>query len=208
LLIGCHICVVDPGVGTDRRAIAIETQRGDILIGPDNGVLLPAAGFLGGIVRTHALTDERFMRLPVSPIFHGRDIFAPAAAHLSSGVPITAFGLSLDPASLYSAPYHEAAVDRGAIHATVIHANHYGNVFLNVRNQELHKLAAVGSTIRLSAGNRGMDLPYRRTFGEVSTGQPVIMDDDFGRVEIAVNQGSFLEVLKLKAGDVVELRKA
>ncbi len=206
LMVGCHICVVDPGVGTDRHAIAIETKRGDYLIGPDNGVLLPAASFLGGIVRVHALTNDRYMRLPVSAIFHGRDVFAPAAAHLSNGLSIADFGPLIDSSELHPAPYNEAVYDRGVIRATVIHANHYGNVFLNIRNQELHRLAKTGQTIQLNAGDRTVDLPYRRTFGEVEVGQPVIMDDDFGRIEIAVNQGSFLQILSLKPGDAVELR--
>src|SRR3989344_125307 len=107
LLVGCHVCVVDPGVGTKRKPIIIKTGRGDFLIGPDNGVLLPAAGFLGGIKNAVKITNEKFMRKPVSPVFHGRDIFAPAAAYLSKGVKIEEFGANMNPLLLAEAPYNE-----------------------------------------------------------------------------------------------------
>ena len=86
LPIGYHVCVVDPGVGTKRKPIIIQTGRGDFLVGPDNGVLLPGTRFLGGIRKIVEITNEKYMRKPVSPIFHGRDIFTPAAAYLSKGV--------------------------------------------------------------------------------------------------------------------------
>ena len=89
--VGHHVCVVDPGVGTSRKPIIIETGRGDFLIGPDNGVLIPATGFLGGIKRAVEITNERYMGKPVSPVFHGRDIFTPAAAYLSKGISIEEF---------------------------------------------------------------------------------------------------------------------
>ena len=95
--VGCHVCVVDPGVGTKRKPIIIETGRGDFLIGPDNGVLIPATRFLHGIKNAVEITNENYMRKPVSPIFHGRDIFTPAAAYLSKGVKIEEFGKRLNP---------------------------------------------------------------------------------------------------------------
>src|SRR5687767_13989959 len=100
LPIGAHVCVVDPGVGTARRPLAIETARGDYLIGPDNGVLLPGAQRLGGVVRVHRIENAQY-RLPVlSSTFHGRDLFTPAAAHLALGVPLEAIGPEIDPADL------------------------------------------------------------------------------------------------------------
>lgn len=81
-----HVCVCDPGVGTSRRPLALHAQRGDILIGPDNGVLLPAAAALRGIVEARETTNRDLMRVPVSPVFHGRDLFCPVAAHLAAGV--------------------------------------------------------------------------------------------------------------------------
>src|SRR5688572_23363652 len=98
--IGAHMAVIDPGVGTARRPIAIETARGDYLVGPDNGLLLPAAQRLGGAVRVHSIENAQY-RLPVvSSTFHGRDVFAPAAAHLALGLPLESIGPPIDPNAL------------------------------------------------------------------------------------------------------------
>ena len=104
LPIGCHVCVCDPGVGTKRKAIVIETKRGDFLIGPDNRVLIPATRVFGGIKRVHHITNPKYMRQPVSPIFHGRDIFTPTAAHLGNGVSIEEFGSKLEEKDLRKLP--------------------------------------------------------------------------------------------------------
>src|SRR3989338_7201110 len=118
--VGFHVCVVDPGVGTKRKPIIIQTGRGDFLIGPDNGVLIPATRFLGGIKRAVEITNEKYMRKPVSPVFHGRDIFTPAAAYLSKGIKIEEFGRTINPSDLAKAPYDEAQINGNEIHALVI----------------------------------------------------------------------------------------
>ena len=97
---GVHVCVCDPGVGTARRGVAIEVARGDFFVGPDNGIFSSACRLLGGVKRVCQLTNDEFHRKPVSPIFHGRDIFAPVAAHLATGVAIERVGPAVDPKSL------------------------------------------------------------------------------------------------------------
>lgn len=206
---GFHVCVVDPGVGTERRGIAIETGRSDVLIGPDNGVLLPATRFLDGIKRVHILENETYRRHPVSPVFHGRDVFAPAAAHLAAGIDIEKLGPGIPKAKLTKAPYEEADCEDGIItaEALVVHAT-IGNVFLNVLQEEMHKLATAGNDITLHFHEKELTVPYRRTFGEVRIGQPLIFDDDFGRVEIAVNLGNFAEEYGVNVGDAITLKKS
>ena len=140
LPIGYHICVVDPGVGTKRRALAIKTGRGDVLIGPDNGVLIPATRFLGGIKEIRSITSEKVMRLPVSPIFHGRDVFAPAAAHLANGVALSDLGPEVTEQDLTKAAYEEATFEKDHIDAQAALINKFGSVFLNVMQREMHKL--------------------------------------------------------------------
>src|SRR3989338_950652 len=130
--IGFHVCVVDPGVGTRRKSIIIETGRGDFLIGPDNGVLIPATRFLGGIKKAVEITNKKYMRKPVSPVFHGRDIFTPAAAYLSKGIKIEEFGKILNPGNLVKAPYEEAEIKENEINALVISINKFGSIPLNV----------------------------------------------------------------------------
>ncbi len=207
LPIGCHLCVVDPGVGTRRRAIIIQTGRGDFLVGPDNGVLIPATRFLGGIANVYEITNATLMRTPVSPIFHGRDIFAPAAAHLTAGTPIEQFGPSIPPSDLAPAAYEEAVYENGSIDAEVILINAFGSVFLNIMQTEMHKLCSVGDIVNVHCGEKTMPVPYQRTFGDVQEGEDVMMDDDFGRVEMAANRGSFAKKYNVKTGDPVTLRK-
>ncbi len=205
LPVGFHICVVDPGVGTKRRALAISTGRGDVLIGPDNGVLLPATRFLGGIKTVHVIENDKYMRKPVSAIFHGRDVFAPAAAHLGEGVNIEQLGPLVDQRDLASAAYEEAVFDIDHIDATAVLINKFGSVFLNVMQKEMHTLAKQNDMITLKFGGKSVMLPYKRTFGDVRVNEEVILDDDFGRVEIAINQGSFAERHGLRPGDSIRL---
>src|SRR3989338_11480013 len=147
LSIGCHVCVVDPGVGTSRKGIAIQTKRGDYLIGPDNGVLRPAAEFLGGIIKAWELSNDQFHRKPVSPIFHGRDIFAPVAAYLAKGISPDELGPKINSDGLIAAPYHEALWNGDQIEAEVIHINGNGSVFLNIKAEEFTKRAKQGDKI-------------------------------------------------------------
>lgn len=205
LPIGFHVGVVDPGVGTKRKGIAIQTKRGDFLIGPDNGLLKPAAEFLGGIVKVFELTNERFQRKPVSPIFHGRDIFAPAAAYLAKGVSPEELGPKLNREDLVEAPYPEAHWEGNQLVCEVIHINENGSVFLNFKSEEFSRGIKLGQ--KVTYGNRYHMLKYCLTFGEVTKGEPIILDDDFGRVELAINQGNFALTFDIKRGQTVTLYK-
>jgi hypothetical protein len=210
LPVGFHVCVVDPGVGTKRRGIAVQTKRGDFLIGPDNGLLMPAAEFLGGILQVFELVNERFRKHPVSPIFHGRDVFAPAAAYLAKGVKPEELGPKLNPKDLTPAPYPEAKWKNGKLDCEVIHINENGSLFLNVRAEEFKKQLKIGDQLEIQnvpySARHSVVVPYCRTFGEVPVGKPLILDDDFGRVEVAVNQGSFALTFGVKRGQKLSLR--
>ncbi len=201
--VGFHVCVVDPGVGTKRRGIGIEVGRGDILIGPDNGLFIPACRLLGGIKRVHELSNPKYHRQPVSPIFHGRDIFAMAAAHLSAGVPLEDFGPKIPGAKLQPAPYEDATVEGGRIKATVIEINRFGTVTFNILQGDWEKFVPLGALVTLKEGNRSIRTTHVRTFGEVPVGKPCIMKDDFTRVEAAVNQGSLIKKFPVKIGERV-----
>lgn len=208
LPIGFHVCVCDPGVGTERKALIIETRRGDFLIGPDNGVLIPATRVLGGIVRVREITTPDYMRMPVSPIFHGRDVFAPTAAHLAVGVPLEAFGPEVNPADLVTAAYEEAEIlSQARITATVLQINHFGSLNLNIRHEVWDKLnLSECAEIRAVIAN-GAPLPLKvcRTFGDADIGQNLILKDDYGRVEIAQNRGAFVKHHPIAIGEKVTL---
>ncbi|MBN4049226.1 SAM-dependent chlorinase/fluorinase [archaeon AH-315-M20] len=205
---GYHVCVVDPEVGTKRKPIIIETGRGDFLIGPDNGVLLPATRFLNGIKKIIEIRNKKYMRKPVSPIFHGRDIFTPAAAYLSKGVKIEEFGKEINPKDLMKAPYEEATIKNNEIYAKIISINKFGSLHLNITHYAWDKFDInIKNIINLNFNNNSIEIPYAKTFGEVDKGKPLIMKDDYGRVEVALNQGSFKKKYKVKIGDDVIIKK-
>lgn len=205
---GFHVCVVDPGVGTGRKAIIVKAKRGDCLIGPDNGCLMAAPRFLGGIEKIVEISNEKYMLTPVSPVFHGRHIFAPAAAHLSLGVPLEEFGGKLAPEDCVRAPYEEAVAGKDRIEAAAIHVNHFGSVHLNIMHKEWDRLGVrLGEEVELSFGRRRIKMPFARTFGDVGKGEPLIMKDDYGRMEVALNLGNFAEKYPAKAGDTIIVRR-
>jgi S-adenosyl-L-methionine hydrolase (adenosine-forming) len=202
--IGCHVCVVDPGVGTKRKAIIIKVKRGDYFVGPDNGCLMSAPRLLGGIEKAVEITNEKYMITPVSPIFHGRHIFAPAAAHLANGVSIEEFGKEINIGELVKAPYDEALVKKGSIDATVIHVNHFGSLHLNILHEEWDKLGLkLKDKVKLNFAGKDILVTFAETFGDVPKGEPVIMKDDYRRVEIAINMGSFVSKYSVEVGDKI-----
>ncbi|HXQ95619.1 MAG TPA: SAM-dependent chlorinase/fluorinase [Candidatus Acidoferrales bacterium] len=148
LPVGVHVAVVDPGVGTTRLPIGVRVARGDVLVGPDNGLLLPAADRLGGVVAAHVLEAAEFRLPEVSASFHGRDVFAPAGAHLALGVPLEAFGRPLDPSGLVRLRLPEPNVMPGALVTAVIYVDSFGNVKLAGERPDLE--AALG---RLTYGD-------------------------------------------------------
>ncbi len=215
LPIGAHVAVVDPGVGTERRAVAMETARGDHLVGPDNGLLLPAASRLGGIVRVHQLDSPQY-RLPViSSSFHGRDIFAPAAAHLAMGVPLEFMGPALDPRSLRMLLWPEPEVYPGVLRSSIIYLDTFGNVKLSALVGHLFGAMGplgMGEPVYLRVtdpqGTSDLQLSWVDTFGNVPPGEALLYEDSYGRLTIAVNQGSAAEVLGLREDAEVVVTRA
>lgn len=205
LPVGSHVAVVDPGVGTERRAVAMETARGDHLVGPDNGILLPAAARLGGIVRVHQLESPQY-RLPViSSSFHGRDIFAPAAAHLAMGVPLEFLGPAVDPRSLRILDWPEPEVHPGVLRTSVIYLDSFGSAKLSALGS--HLFGALGSPelgqplyVRIidQDGPLDLEVAWVETFGDVPPGQPLLFQDSYGRLSLSVNQGSAVRDLGIR----------
>lgn len=210
LPVGLHVCIVDPGVGTKRKALIILTNRGDYLVGPDNGVLIPAAErFFGGIKKVVEITNEKYMMKPVSPVFHGRDVFIPAAAWLSLGVKMEEFGPEVKKKKLAPAPYGEAKVAEGKVEGVVIHINRFGSLFVNVKAEAVHDQAGMkhGDRVEIEVARKKLKSRYMNTFGEVRKGEAVVLPDDFGRVQVSVNQGNFSKKFGGKEGDKVVIRR-
>jgi hypothetical protein len=201
-----HVCVCDPGVGTSRRPLAILTQRGDIVIGPDNGVLLPAVAALGGAVEVREISNPGIMRHPVSAVFHGRDVFCPAAAHLANGLSFELVGEAVDTVTLAPASFTDAKQVDGGWMARVIHVDKFGNVQLNISQDEWRALAPANGCVVdvVIPGGRRVAVEHRPTFGDVRPGAPVILSDNDGRPALAVNRGSFATTYEVQlGGDVV-----
>jgi S-adenosylmethionine hydrolase len=197
--VGVHVAVVDPGVGTVRRPIALLTGRGDVLIGPDNGLLTPAADRLGGIVSARLLENRDWMLPVTSSTFHGRDIFSPIAAHLAGGGAFKAIGPAIDPGSLQVIRFPAPTVRPGALETSVIYVDSFGN--LRLGGERRHLVEAIGPIdpgrgLRVEFG--GIDgrptivevAPWARTFGEVAVGEPLVYEDSFGELAYADSQSN------------------
>lgn len=201
LPVGVHLAVVDPGVGTARRGIAVRVGRGDLLIGPDNGLLRPAARELGGIVAAHELTNARLFLRHVSSTFHGRDVFAPIAAHLAGGLSLADVGPAIAPDVLVDLRLPEPVARAGGLETAVMFIDSFGNVRLAGQPDDLATAAGgplePGSRFRISGGALGpggLELVWQTTFGEVAPGAPLLYDDaDYGGLGLAVNQASAAE---------------
>jgi S-adenosylmethionine hydrolase len=195
-----HVAVVDPGVGTARRPVAVEARRGDVLIGPDNGLLLPAADVLGGVVSAVELTNEAFHHLPASRTFHARDIFCPAAAHVSHGVAIHLLGEVIDHSKLVRLPEQPSTVSEGVMTTAVIAVNEYGSLALAAPGSLLARLAGA-ARVRVQVGSHTLDAAVVGTFGEVPVGAPVLFIDSYERLCLAINQGDLATHLGLARTD-------
>jgi S-adenosylmethionine hydrolase len=192
-----HVAVVDPGVGTARRPLALRTPGG-VLVGPDNGLLPWAADALGGIEAAIELTDPEWFTPQVSHTFHGRDVFAPVAARIAAGADPAGAGPAVDPAGLVRLPDPVVAVGDGWLEAEVTTVDRFGNV----------QLAAAGSalaTLGPSLTVGGVRAVRGTTFADAPRGGLIVYADSADRVAVAVNGGRAAVVLAVNPGDVLRL---
>lgn len=200
---GVVLAVVDPGVATARRAIAIEVGDGEsILVGPDNGLLAPAVAMVGGATRAVELTNPKFHLGAAGPTFAGRDLFAPAAAHLCTGVDLSELGPELDPAGLTPGMIPITREEDGALAAQVLWTDRFGNLQLNVDPDEIE---GYGDRIRLRFDGRVRTGVRHRTYAEIPTGEIGLVVDSYGLVSIAVDRASAADELGIGTGDEVLL---
>ncbi len=197
------LAVVDPGVGTQRRGVVVETA-GPALVGPDNGLLLEAAAALGGATAAVALDERRVPPWPLSATFHGRDLFAPAAALLARGAAPSSLGERIEVSSLVPAPHPEVEVGPDGLTCTVIGVDRFGNVRLAVRPGDLGALAVGGAEgLDLQAGPRRVRADVVRTFAEIPDRGCGVLEDSAGFLAVCRNGASAAETLGVRAGDRV-----
>ncbi|WP_127497089.1 SAM hydrolase/SAM-dependent halogenase family protein [Actinoplanes solisilvae] len=193
-----HVAVVDPGVGTARRGIALGTPNG-VLVGPDNGLLIWAAEALGGIESAHELTNKDWFQGDVSGTFHGRDVFTPVAARLAAGAPLGDAGPAVDVDTLVRLPDPIVTIGDGWLEAEVLTVDRFGNVQLAANGEMLRGLGSdlvVNGTVSARRG---------ATFADVDKGDLLVFEDSAGHVAIAVNNGRAVVVLSVTPGDLVRV---
>ncbi|HEU0303389.1 MAG TPA: SAM-dependent chlorinase/fluorinase [Gaiellaceae bacterium] len=204
---GVHLAVVDPGVGTDRRALALRTGSGRLYVGPDNGLLVPAAEATGGVEDAWELTEPAYRLEPVSHTFHGRDLFAPAAAYLAGGLEPRKLGPALDPSTLVRLDVPVPQVSGSQLVAHVLIVDRFGNVQLNLTAGDLEQVGILpGTRIELEIGLERYYAVAARTFADVARGDIVLYEDSYRNVSIAINAGDAASVISARAGDRVRIR--
>jgi S-adenosylmethionine hydrolase len=209
LPLGVHLAVVDPGVGTARRPIAIRAARGDLLVGPDNGLLLPAARQLGGVLEVRVLENAALWLPRVSSTFHGRDLFAPVAAHLAAGAALASVGPAVPADEIVDLTLPDAAPREGGLDSAVLFIDTFGNCRLA---GEAGDLAAVvgallpGRPIAVFVDGHRTVVPWAATFGAVPVGTALLYEDaDYAGLAIGVNQGSAAERFGLEIDRPIRL---
>ena len=203
---GVHLAVVDPGVGSSRRALALRDGEGRLYVGPDNGLLLPAAESFGGVAEAHELANAEYSLQPVSRTFHGRDLFSPAAAHLAVGVPLEELGPPVDPDELVRLEVPQPEVGHNRIRAVALVVDRFGNVALNLRRDHLeHMDLAAGMRVELVSRGEHYYAVFARTFADAPRGSLILYEDAYGSLALAVSRGSAAQLLRVEEGAEIVL---
>lgn len=203
---GVHVCVVDPGVGSDRLGVVLNVTRLGYLVGPDNGVLIAAANRVGGVAAARRIDNSDLLKHPVSSTFHGRDIFASVAGHLARGVLFEEVGDVLDTTSLVAAPYSDARFVGGRLVGTVIHINRFGNCILNVNEEEIYSNRSSGQTFAILKASKQITIAAAvPCFSSVAANGSLLYPDSYGRVALAINHGDAAREFNLGLGMDIEV---
>jgi hypothetical protein len=203
--VGVHLAVVDPGVGSARRPLALRDAEGRFFVGPDNGLLMPAAE-RAGIDAAHELANPDYALETVSRTFHGRDLFAPAAAHLSRGVAIEDLGPPVAPDALVRLDLPEPDVRPDRIAATILYVDSFGNVALNVTREHVNDVGIVpGTQVELELAGERFYAVAARTFADARAGDIMLYEDSYRNMSVAISGGNAAEMLHARAGQPLRI---
>ncbi|MDQ6649692.1 MAG: SAM-dependent chlorinase/fluorinase [Actinomycetota bacterium] len=203
-----HLALVDPFGKTASRGVAVQTAAGSVVVAPDNGVASQAWTALGGAVAAYELAEPALWLPNPSRTFRGRDVFAPVAAHLASGTPVSSVGPEVAIESLVSLRLREPTVDDDHVHGEVRTVDHFGNLALNIRRSDLEVAGiALGDRIELRCGGKTMQVPFTLTYGDVPPGRVTVCEDSFRLITVAVNLGNAARTLRAGRGDAVVLAR-
>jgi S-adenosyl-L-methionine hydrolase (adenosine-forming) len=202
---GVHLAVVDPGVGGGRRPLVVRDSEGRLYVGPDNGLLVPAAE-QSGVVEARELANPDYALPSVSRTFHGRDLFAPAAAHLALGVALEKLGPPIAAETLVRLDLPEPRIGPERIEATVLYVARFGNMQLNLTRSELERVDVLpGRRLELALGGERYYAVAARTFADARAGDIILFEDAYRNVSIALSGGNAAEMFAAGAGDAVRI---
>jgi S-adenosyl-L-methionine hydrolase (adenosine-forming) len=206
LPVAVHLAVVDPGVGSERRAVAIRTAAGRLYVGPDNGLLTLAAD-RDEIEGARSLTNPLYHLEEVSRTFHARDVFAPVAAHLAAGAHFDDLGDEVEPATLVRLDLPRAVVRAGELHATILEVDRFGNLGLNASADEIAELGVrPGDTVELAFELTPYYAVVGETYADAVRGELILYEDSYGAWAIAINGGNAAALTEAAPGDEVRIR--
>jgi hypothetical protein len=205
---GVHLAIVDPGVGGPRRPLVLRDAEERVYVGPDNGLLLPAAG-RAGIVAAHELANPEYALESISRTFHGRDLFSPAAAHIARGVPVEDLGPPLDPESLVTLDLPEPVRDAGSLVATTLYVDSFGNIVLNLTRGHVEELGVVpGTRVELELAGQHYYAVLARTFADARAGDVILYEDSYRNMSVAISRGSAARMLHVSPGQRIRITPA
>ena len=206
--VGVHLAIVDPGVGGPRRSLALRDAEGRHYVGPDNGLLIPAAS-RAGITAAHELANPEYALGSISRTFHGRDLFSPAAAHLARGVGIEQLGPPLDPDALIRLELPELVIEDGVIDATSLYVDSFGNIALNVSRDEVEALGIVsGTRLEIERAGERYYAVMARTFADARPGDVILYEDSYKNMAVAISRGNAAQMLHAAAGQQIRIARA
>ena len=196
-----HVAVVDPGVGTERKGILITTRK-HILVGPDNGLLMPAAHFLGDFI-VYEISNEKYTPNPISSTFHGRDIFTPVAAHITNGVPFEKIGSRIN--DFVDLDFGQGVIENNTSTGRVVYIDRFGKVVTNINGNILPKGLVYKKKNILFAGENCIEIPFVRSYGFVKKRELLATIGSSNFLEISVNQGNAAKKLSIKEDDELKI---
>jgi S-adenosylmethionine hydrolase len=198
--VGVHLAVVDPGVGGPRRAVVLRDADARVYVGPDNGLLLPAAS-RAGVVAAYELANPEYALESISRTFHGRDLFSPAAAHLARGVLPEALGPPLDPDGLVDLDLPMPIFEERAIVATLLYVDSFGNIALNLTRDDVERMGVEsGTRVELELAGERYYAVMARTFADARPGDVILYEDSYGNMSVAISRGSAGRMLHASPG--------
>jgi S-adenosyl-L-methionine hydrolase (adenosine-forming) len=204
--VGVHLAVVDPGVGSHRRALALRDEEGRFFVGPDNGLLLPAAE-RAGVAEAHELANPAYALGSVSRTFHGRDLFSPAAAHLANGVAIGELGPPIDAGALVRLDLPQPSFGDEVVDATALYVDSFGNIALNLTRGDLDRVGvAPGTRIELELAGERYYAVVARTFADARAGDVILYEDSYANMSVAISNGNAAQMLHATAGRPIRIR--